>query len=107
VVNWPLDRIVLSRGASYYTSLILWMPVADPTAGFICYRRKVLEAMDLSKIKFIGYAFQIEMKYTAYRLGFKVKDVPITFKDREKGQSKMSLGIIKEAMLGVLQMRWR
>jgi len=107
VVNWPWDRIILSRGASYYTSLILWMPVADPTAGFICYRRKVLEAMDLSKIRFIGYAFQIEMKYTAYRLGFKVKDVPITFKDREKGQSKMSLGIIKEAMLGVLQMRWR
>lgn len=107
VVNWPLDRIILSRGASYYTSLILWMPVADPTAGFICYRRKVLEAMDLNKIRFIGYAFQIEMKYTAYRLGFRVKDVPITFKDREKGQSKMSLGIIKEAMLGVLQMRWR
>lgn len=107
VVNWPMDRIVLSRGASLYTSLILWMPVADPTAGFICYRRKVLETMDLDKIKFIGYAFQIEMKYTAYRLGFKVKDVPITFKDREKGQSKMSLNIIKEAMLGVLQMRFR
>lgn len=107
VMNWPMDRIILSRGASLYASLILWMPVADPTAGFICYRRKVLETMDLGKIKFIGYAFQIEMKYTAYRLGFKVKDVPITFKDREKGQSKMSLGIIKEAMLGVLQMRWR
>jgi dolichol-phosphate mannosyltransferase len=107
VVNWPMDRIVLSRGASFYTSLILWMPVADPTAGFICYRRKVLETMDLDKIRFIGYAFQIEMKYTAYRLGFKVKDVPITFKDREKGQSKMSLNIIKEAMLGVLQMRFR
>ncbi|MCC7466098.1 MAG: polyprenol monophosphomannose synthase [Saprospiraceae bacterium] len=107
VANWPMDRIVLSRGASLYTSLILWMPVADPTAGFICYRRKVLETMDLDKIRFIGYAFQIEMKYTAYRLGFKVKDVPITFKDREKGQSKMSLNIIKEAMLGVLQMRFR
>jgi dolichol-phosphate mannosyltransferase len=107
VVNWPVDRIVLSRGASLYASLILWMPVADPTAGFICYRRKVLETMDLDKIRFIGYAFQIEMKYTAYRLGFTVKDVPITFKDREKGQSKMSLNIIKEAMLGVLQMRFR
>ncbi len=107
VVNWPLDRIILSRGASLYTSLILWMPVADPTAGFICYRRNVLEAMDLDSIKFIGYAFQIEMKYTAHRLGFKVKDVPITFKDREKGQSKMSLNIIQEAMLGVLQMRFR
>lgn len=105
--NWPTDRIVLSRGASFYTSLILWMPIADPTAGFICYRRTVLENIDLDRIKFIGYAFQIEMKYSAYRLGFKVKEVPITFKDREKGQSKMSLKIIKEAMLGVLQMRFR
>jgi dolichol-phosphate mannosyltransferase len=107
VVNWPLDRIILSRGASLYTSLILWMPVADPTAGFICYRRKVLETMNLDAIRFIGYAFQIEMKYTAHRLGFRVKDVPITFKDRERGQSKMSLNIIQEAMLGVLQMRMR
>ena len=105
--NWPADRIILSRGASLYTSLILWMPVADPTAGFICYRRKVLETIDLDRIKFIGYAFQIEMKYTAYRLGFKVAEVPITFKDREKGQSKMALNIIREAMLGVLQMRFR
>jgi dolichol-phosphate mannosyltransferase len=104
--NWPADRIILSRGASLYASLILWMPIADPTAGFICYRRKVLEAINLDKIRFIGYAFQIEMKYTAYRLGFKVKEVPITFKDREKGQSKMSLKIIREAMLGVLQMRF-
>lgn len=107
VKDWPMDRIVLSRGASLYTSLILWMPVADPTAGFICYRRRVLEAIDLDRIKFIGYAFQIEMKYTAYRLGFKVKEVPITFKDRIKGQSKMSLHIIREAMLGVIQMRFR
>lgn len=107
VVNWPLDRIILSRGASLYTSLILWMPVADPTAGFICYRRKVLETMNLNNIRFIGYAFQIEMKYTAHRLGFRVKDVPITFKDRERGQSKMSLNIIQEAMLGVIQMRMR
>jgi dolichol-phosphate mannosyltransferase len=105
--NWPADRIILSRGASMYTSLILWMPVADPTAGFICYRRKVLATIDLDRIKFVGYAFQIEMKYTAYKLGFKVKEVPITFKDREKGQSKMSLNIIREAMLGVLQMRFR
>ncbi|MBL7825232.1 MAG: polyprenol monophosphomannose synthase [Saprospiraceae bacterium] len=107
VENWPADRIILSRGASIYTALILWMHVADPTAGFICYRRKVLENIDLDNIRFIGYAFQIEMKYTAYRLGFKVKEVPITFKDREKGQSKMSLKIIREAMLGVLQMRFR
>lgn len=105
--NWPADRIILSRGASLYASLILWMPVADPTAGFICYTRKVLATIDLDRIKFVGYAFQIAMKYTAHRLGFKVKEVPITFKDREKGQSKMSLHIIREAMLGVLQMRFR
>jgi dolichol-phosphate mannosyltransferase len=105
--NWPFDRIFLSRGASVYTEMILWMPVSDPTAGFICYRRKVLETIDLDKIRFVGYAFQIEMKFAAYTLGFKVREVPITFKDREKGQSKMSLKIIREAMLGVLQMRWR
>jgi dolichol-phosphate mannosyltransferase len=83
------------------------MPVADPTAGFICYKRAVLSAIDLNKIRFIGYAFQIEMKFAAYTLGFKVRETPITFKDREKGQSKMSLRIIREAMFGVLQMRWR
>ena len=83
------------------------MPVNDPTAGFICYTSNVLESMNLHNIRFIGYAFQIEMKYTAYRLGFSVAEVPITFKDREKGQSKMSLKIIREAMLGVLQMRFR
>lgn len=107
VENWPADRIVLSYGASLYTRFILWMPVADPTAGFICYRRAVLEAIDLGRIRFVGYAFQIEMKFAAYTLGFSVREVPITFKDREKGQSKMSLRIIREAMLGVLQMRWR
>ncbi len=107
VENWPADRIVLSYGASLYTRFILWMPVADPTAGFICYRRVVLEAIDLDRIRFVGYAFQIEMKFAAYTLGFSVREVPITFKDREKGQSKMSLRIIREAMLGVLQMRWR
>ncbi len=107
VVNWPFDRIFLSRGASIYVQIMLWMPVADPTAGFICYRRKTLETIDLNRIKFIGYAFQIEMKFAAHTLGFAVKEVPITFKDREKGQSKMSLKIIREAILGVLQMRWR
>ncbi|MCC6413856.1 MAG: polyprenol monophosphomannose synthase [Saprospiraceae bacterium] len=107
LVNWPADRIFLSRGASLYTAMILWMPVADPTAGFICYKRRVLEALDLENIRFIGYAFQIEMKYAAYRKGFSVQEVPITFKDREKGQSKMSTKIIREAMLGVLKMRWR
>lgn len=107
LVNWPVDRIFLSRGASLYAAMILWMPVADPTAGFICYKRRVLEALDLENIRFIGYAFQIEMKYAAYRKGFTVREVPITFKDREKGQSKMSTKIIREAMLGVLKMRWR
>jgi dolichol-phosphate mannosyltransferase len=106
VVNWPLDRIVLSRGASIYVQAVLWMPVSDPTAGFIVYSRKVLDAIDFDQIRFIGYAFQIEMKYAAYRLGFKVKEVPILFKDREMGQSKMSLKIIREAILGVLKMRW-
>ncbi len=104
--DWPWDRILLSRGASLYARLILWMPVADPTAGFICYRRKVLEAIDLDKIRFVGYAFQIAMKYAAYSLGFVLREVPIIFKDREKGQSKMSLRIVREAMLGVWQMRW-
>lgn len=107
VENWPADRIILSYGASLYARFILWMPVADPTAGFICYYRKVLEAIDLDRIRFVGYAFQVEMKFAAYTLGFKVREVPITFKDRERGQSKMSLHIIREAMLGVLQMRWR
>ena len=107
VENWPADRIILSYGASLYARLILWMPVADPTAGFICYSRAALEAIDLDRIRFVGYAFQIEMKFAAYTLGFRVREVPIVFKDREKGQSKMSLHIIREAMLGVLQMRWR
>ena len=106
VVNWPFDRIFLSRGASFYVQLVLWMPVADPTAGFIAYRKEVLEAIDFDKIRFVGYAFQIEMKYAAYTSGFNVQEVPIQFKDREKGQSKMSLKIIKEAIFGVLEMRW-
>lgn len=107
VENWPMDRIILSRGASLYASAILWMHVSDPTAGFICYRRRVLETMDLDRIRFVGYAFQIEMKYAARTLGFVVREVPITFKDRVRGVSKMSLKIIREAMLGVLQMRGR
>ena len=104
--NWPLDRIVLSMGASLYVRLITWMPVKDPTAGFVCYGRKVLEAIDLDNIRFVGYAFQSEMKFAAYRLGFSIKEVPITFTDRLEGTSKMSKGIVKEAILGVLQMRW-
>ena len=105
--NWPFDRIFLSYGASLYVKLITWMPVNDPTAGFICYRRRVLKAIDLDKIRFVGYAFQIEMKFASFLLGFKIKEVPITFTDRVEGVSKMSKGIIKEAILGVLQMRLR
>lgn len=106
-VNWPADRQVLSYGASLYVRLITWMWIKDPTAGFVGYRRKVLETMDLSKINFIGYAFQIEMKFTAWRLGFRLKEIPITFADRIEGQSKMTKGIVKEAIWGVIQMKWK
>jgi len=106
VENWPMDRLLLSRGASLYVRLITGMPVKDPTAGFICYRRQVLEKMDLDHIRFIGYAFQIEMKYKAYKLGFKLVEVPILFKDREQGVSKMNASIIKEAVFGVLALRF-
>jgi dolichol-phosphate mannosyltransferase len=105
VENWPFDRIFLSRGASIYVQTMLWMPVADPTAGFICYTREALSAINLNAIQFIGYAFQIEMKYAAWQNGFKITEVPITFKDRELGSSKMSLKIIREAILGVFSMR--
>ena len=104
--NWPLDRLIYSKGGSLYTRIITGMPVKDPTAGFICYKRKVLASMQLDHIQFIGYAFQIEMKFAAWRLGFKLKEVPITFIDRKIGTSKMSKGIIKEAVLGVLSMQW-
>ncbi len=107
LVNWPVDRIILSYGASLYVRFITWMPVADPTAGFICYRRSVLAAIDLNRIRFIGYAFQIEMKFAAWQLGFVLREVPITFTDRVIGESKMSKNIIREAALGVIQMRWR
>ena len=105
--NWPLDRLIYSKGGSLYTRTITGMPVKDPTAGFICYKRKVLASMQLDHIQFIGYAFQIEMKFAAWRLGFKLKEVPITFIDRKIGVSKMSKGIIKEAVLGVLSMQWQ
>ena len=107
IENWPKDRVLMSYYASVYVRMVLWLPVQDTTAGFKCYRRRVLEAIDFSNIKFIGYAFQIEMKYTAYKLGFKVVEVPITFIDRTEGVSKMSTGIFKEAFLGVLQMRFK
>jgi dolichol-phosphate mannosyltransferase len=103
--NWPVDRILLSKGASLYTRIITGMPVMDPTAGFVCYRREVLEKINLNQIHFIGYAFQIEMKFTAWKLGFSIREVPITFIDRKLGASKMSKGIIQEGILGVLQLR--
>lgn len=104
--NWPLSRILISFGASVYVRLITFMPVKDPTAGFVAYRKEVLSAIDFKKIKFIGYAFQIEMKFATYLLGFKIKEIPILFSDREEGVSKMSGGIVKEAVMGVLQMRF-
>lgn len=107
VENWPMGRIMMSYFASVYARAVLWINISDTTAGFKCYRRKVLETIDFDSIKFMGYAFQIEMKYTASRLGFKVVEVPITFKDRTEGTSKMSMGIFKEAFWGVLQMKFK
>jgi dolichol-phosphate mannosyltransferase len=106
VQNWPRNRILLSKGGSLYTRLILWMPVEDQTAGFMCYRREVLETINLDEIHFVGYAFQIEMKFAAWKLGFRLKEVPIQFEDRKYGESKMSKGIVKEGILGVLKLRW-
>ena len=105
VSNWPWHRIAMSYGASLYVNTILRLGVKDPTAGFKCYRAETLRTIRLSHIHFVGYAFQIEMKYNAKRLGFPIVEVPITFVDREFGTSKMSLNIFREAFLGVLQMR--
>lgn len=105
--NWPLDRKLYSKGGAFYTKLITWMPVNDPTAGFVCYRKEVLESINFDMIQFVGYAFQIEMKFAAWKLGFKIKEVPITFVDRKIGVSKMSKGIIKEGVLGVLRIQWK
>jgi len=105
-VNWPWDRIFISKGGSYYTRMITWMPVKDPTAGFVCYKKEVLETINLDEIRFVGYAFQIEMKFAAWKLGFKIKEVPIIFADRKYGVSKMNKGIVKEGILGVLNLRW-
>jgi len=107
IKNWSKDRLLLSYGASLYVKTITWMPVSDPTAGFICYKREVLENLDLDKIKFIGYTFQIEMKYYAWSKGYKLTEVPITFVDREKGNSKMHANIVSEAIKGVFKMRLR
>jgi dolichol-phosphate mannosyltransferase len=105
VVNWPLSRVLLSYFASVYVKMITGMKIYDSTAGFICYRREVLEKINLNKIKFVGYAFQIEMKYRTYCKGFAIIEVPIIFTDRTKGVSKMSNAIIKEAVFGVISLR--
>jgi len=107
VVNWPLSRLLLSYFASVYVRLITGMNIQDATAGFKCYKRKVLETIELDKIHFIGYAFQIEMKFTAWKYGFKLKEVPIVFTDRAEGTSKMSGNIIKEAAFGVIELKWK
>ena len=107
VVNWPIGRIILSYSASKYVRIITGMKIKDPTAGFVCYNRKVLEALNLDEIKFIGYAFQIEMKFKAYKKGFKIVEVPIVFTDRVKGESKLSKNIISEAIFGVIKMKYR
>ncbi|AEM70041.1 Dolichyl-phosphate beta-D-mannosyltransferase [Allomuricauda ruestringensis DSM 13258] len=107
VVNWPLARILLSYGASFYVKIITGMKVHDPTAGFVCYKRKVLETINLDHVRFIGYAFQIEMKYRAYLKKFKIEEVSIIFTDRVNGKSKMNSAIIREAIFGVIAMKFR
>ena len=107
IINWPKSRYWLSFYASLYVRLILGIKVKDTTAGFKCYSRKVLEKIDLDNIWFVGYAFQIEMKYSAIKLGFNIKEIPIHFKDRELGQSKMNIGIFKEAFMGVIKLRFK
>ena len=107
VVNWPMKRVLMSWGASRYVRFILGINIQDTTAGFVCYSRKVLEAIDFDKIKMKGYGFQIEMKYTAFKLGFNIKEVSVIFKDRTEGKSKMSSGIFGEAFWGVIKLRFR
>ena len=106
VVNWPMGRVLMSFYAAKYVRLITRMPVHDTTAGFVCYRRRVLEALPLDKVKFKGYAFQIEMKFTAFKYGFKVVEVPIIFINRVLGTSKMNSGIFGEAVFGVIRLKW-
>jgi len=107
VVNWPMGRVLMSYFASTYVRIVTGMKIMDTTAGFVCWSRKVLETIDLDRIKFIGYAFQIEMKYTAVKLGFEVAEVPIIFTDRTEGTSKMNKSIFREAIFGVMQLRMR
>lgn len=106
VVNWPMGRVLMSYYASKYVRLVTGVKIHDTTAGFKCYRRRVLETINLDEIRFKGYAFQIEMKYTTYKCGFKIKEVPVIFINRELGTSKMSGGIFSEAMFGVMRLRW-
>ncbi len=106
VVNWPMGRILMSYYASKYVRLVTGIPVHDTTAGFVCYRRRVLQAMEFDKIRFKGYAFQIEMKFTAYKYGFRIVEVPIIFVNRVLGTSKMSSGIFGEAVFGVIRLKW-
>ncbi len=104
VVNWPMGRVLMSYCASGYVRFVTGIPIHDTTAGFVCYKRNVLETIVLDKIRFVGYAFQIEMKFEAWKYGFKLAEVPIIFTERTRGQSKMSAGIFKEAFFGVIQM---
>jgi dolichol-phosphate mannosyltransferase len=107
IENWPWIRRFYSKGGAFYTKLITWMPVNDPTAGFVCYKREVLQTINFDEIKFVGYAFQIEMKFAAWKLKFRIKEVPITFSDRVHGSSKMNKGILKEGVLGVLKIQFQ
>ena len=106
VVNWPMGRVLMSYFASKYVRLITGLPIHDTTAGFVCYRRRVLQTLDLDSIRFKGYAFQIEMKFTAYKFGFRIKEVPVIFINRELGTSKMNSSIFGEAMFGVIRLKW-
>jgi len=105
-VNWPRNRIWLSKGGSLYTRLITGMPIKDTTAGFVCYKKETLESINLDGLHFLGYAFQIEMKFAAWKLGFRIVEIPIIFEDRKYGVSKMHKGIVKEGILGVLRLKW-
>ncbi len=106
LVNWAGQSYRIIQRSVIYTRMITWMPIKDPTAGFMCYRKEVLETINLDEIHFTGYAFQIEMKFAAWKLGFRLKEVPIIFQDRTYGVSKMNKGIVKEGILGVLKLRW-
>ena len=107
VVNWPMGRVLLSYFASIYVQVVTGMPIKDSTAGFVCYKRKVLETIRLDKVKFVGYAFQIEMKFTTWKFGFKISEVPIIFTNRALGESKMSTSILSEAVFGIIRMKLR